>query len=196
MSSSPNEQLAKGIFCIEGFWDDDFRALPTVRPILDIIEKHDNIPNIYCTAGTRQELSFLLKKFVSRKYINFPILYIASHGTKRSLLLTSETSISLEYIAKTLKDKCRNKVLVFANCSIFKSEDKLDMILQETGALAACGYRINVDWVPATAFELLILNEVQIIMNSKCQSMTSLEKKINDLSARFSELQFIFKKRD
>jgi len=196
MSSSSNNCFTKGIFCIEGFWDNDFRLQPTVRPLLDIIEKRDNIPNIYCTAGTRQELCFLLKKFVTRKYLNYPILYVASHGTKRSLLLTPDTSISLEYIAKILKDKCKTKVLLFANCSIFKSEEKLDMMLHQTGALAIGGYQTIVDWIPATAFELLVLNEIQATMNTKRQNINSLEKKINKLSSNFPELQFIFKKRN
>jgi hypothetical protein len=38
---------------------------------------------------------------------------------------------------------------------------KLKAFLTTTGALAICGYRNDVDWVRSSAFELLLLSELQ-----------------------------------
>jgi hypothetical protein len=40
-------------------------------------------------------------------------------------------------------------------------DEKVKKFLDKTQALAICGYKNEVDWVPSTAFELLVLSLMQ-----------------------------------
>jgi hypothetical protein len=66
----------------------------------------------------------------------------------------------------------------------------LTKFLYETGALAIYGYQKDVDWIHSTAFEMLILSQMQENEFSK-RGITAIENKVNSLAQKFrDELQF------
>jgi hypothetical protein len=152
---------SKGIFCIEGNWVKDLRMPQTVRPLLNLLLFNANIPYIHRDCATKTELEFYLGKWVLKKYAAYPILYLASHGEQFGILL-DEGNYSLDQIAECLEGRCEHRIILIASCSTLNVNLKLvKRFLQSTGALALCGYRTDVPWMRSTAFELLLLHEMQ-----------------------------------
>lgn len=151
----------KGIFCMEGLWDQDLRAGSTVRPLLEMLRLNEEIEYIHREYATREELEFYLQKWIQKKYDAYPILYLASHGKEGGIQLGGEL-YSVEALADLMAAKCANRLIMFSSCSTLNiSKQQLELILEKTGALAVCGYRVDVDWLRSTAFELLLLSKMQ-----------------------------------
>jgi hypothetical protein len=108
-------------------------------------------------------MEFFLKKW-KQKTINkkFPILYLAFHGIKGSILITHNKPYSLTELGNILEDSCEGKVIFFASCETLNTDERrIQSFLKQTKAIAAVGYKQEVDWMLATAFELLVLDAFQ-----------------------------------
>lgn len=96
-----------------------------------------------------------------------PILCLLFHGEVGEdgpgIMLHGETSpVSLDAIAKQLKGACDNRIVYFGSCSVMKTDKRnLKRFLDITEAVAVCGYKTDVPWLPTAAFELLILGHLQ-----------------------------------
>jgi hypothetical protein len=53
----------KGIFCLEGLWDNDLKRKSTVQPILNMLEVNDGVKYIHQDVATIEELEFYLKQW-------------------------------------------------------------------------------------------------------------------------------------
>jgi len=181
----------KGIYCLEGIWDEDLREKSSVRPILDLLLSNQGIDHIYHACATKEEVEFFVGKWTQRKYHKYPILYLAFHGEKNILLLGNKKTYSLDDLADLLYGKCGNSIIIFGSCSTLAiRKNYLKKFLDKTGALAIGGYQKDVEWLPSVAFEMLILSQMQDNEYSK-RGISSLEKKVNTLARKFrDELQF------
>lgn len=151
----------KGIFCIEGLWDPDLRVSSSVEPLLDLLNLNALIAYIHMDAATHEEFEFYVKKWMQKRYDGYPILYIASHGNESGMLVGND-SYSIEALADLLAGKCANRIIVFSSCSTLRiAKRELRRFLEKTEALAVCGYRVDVDWLRSTAFELLLFSQIQ-----------------------------------
>lgn len=154
----------KGIYCIEGLWNpDDISDRSTVLPILELLEKRETCNFIYHDCATYEELLFLIstwrKKAVSNKY---PILYLAFHGKEERIFVGKETAVTLELISELLKEKCYGKVIYFGSCSTLNTDERnIKRFLDKTDAIAAIGYKTEVDWLQATACDLFVFDALQ-----------------------------------
>jgi len=160
MAATPRK---KGIYCIEGLWDDNIRDKSTILPILDLLDKRGYCDYIYHDSATIAELEFYLKKW-KVKTINkkFPILYLAFHGDKGSILINNKEEYSLEQLALFLKDKCVGKVIYFGSCSTLRMDKRLiKSFLDKTGAIAVIGYKKDIDWIQSTACDLFVFEALQ-----------------------------------
>jgi len=156
--------LKNGIFCLETGWTSSVKDTNSVRPILELIDRQTGCKHIYHNCATRDEVAFMLKKWKTKAVQNnFPILYFAFHGKKGSIKLNNDKNgISLEELADMLEGACTNKVFFFASCDTLDIPDiRAQAFLSKTGAIAAIGYKSTVDWMMATAFELLVLDKLQ-----------------------------------
>lgn len=182
---------AKGIFCVEGLWENNLTKASTVRPILDLLSKQVDraIPSIYRDFATREEFEFYLEKWCQRTYDAFPILYIATHG-KDSGICLSKGMIELDEIAELLEGQCSNRIVMFGSCSTLSGhKSELKRFLRKTEALAVCGYRADVDWLKATAFELLVFSEMQANEFSG-KGIDAICSKALEIGRMFRELEF------
>jgi hypothetical protein len=180
---------SKGIFCIEGNWVKDLRAPQTVRPILNLLMYNAGIPYILRDCATRPELEFYLGQWVLRKYAAYPILYLASHGEQFGILL-DEGNYSLDQIADRLQGRCEHRIILVASCSTLNVNLRhIKRFLKTTGALALCGYRTDVPWMRSTAFELLLLHEMQGNEFSG-RGIEAIAKKLRVQQRAFRELEF------
>ncbi len=155
--------MKKGIFCLEGLWAHDLTNKSTVLPILELLQKGSVCNNIYHTCATREELEFFLNKWkqksISTKY---PILYLAFHGKKGQIYITDKSTYSLNDLAVILEGSAKGKVVFFASCETLNTAGRtIQSFLKKTNAIAAIGYKQEVDWMIATAFELLVLDALQ-----------------------------------
>ena len=53
--------MKKGIYCLEGLWDQNLNNKSTVLPILELLHKGSICNYIYQTCATKEELEFFLK---------------------------------------------------------------------------------------------------------------------------------------
>jgi hypothetical protein len=155
--------MKKGIYCLEGLWDYNLKDKSTVQPILELLEKSDICKHMYHSCATKDELEFFLNKWKQKKMNSkFPILYLAFHGSKGNILITHNKSYSLNELGFMLEGACEGKVIFFASCETLNTDErKIQSFLKQTNAIAAVGYKQEVDWMLATAFELLVLDAFQ-----------------------------------
>jgi hypothetical protein len=179
----------KGIFCIEGLWDNDLRRQSTVRPILELLHTREEIQYIYRDCATVEELEFYARQWTLKRYRAFPILYLAFHGERNAIFIGSKP-YSLDDIGALFEGRCRNAIIVFGSCSTLDMRrSRLSKFLEKTQALAVCGYRSDVDWLTATAFELLMLSAMQDNEFSG-RGIDAIEKKIRRFSGLVRDLRF------
>ena len=182
--------MTKGIFCIEGAWVNDLRDVSTVKPILELLQKGEGVPYIHHDSLCKEELFFLLAKWAQKRYKDYPILYLAMHGTTHGLVPYMWNTVPLNEIAEKLKGKCTNRIILMGSCLIFKSSIKiLSSFKNETDALAICGYQTSVGWTESTAFELLLMSTLQKYKFNK-YSLRFIEEKLTTLADRFPDLKF------
>jgi hypothetical protein len=179
----------KGIFCIEGLWDLDLRIVSSVRPLLDLLWLNEHIHYIHRDCATRSDCEFYLEKWTRKKYDAYPILYFASHGVENAIKLGPD-EYPVQEIAETLDSRCRGRLIMFSSCNtIAVALGHLRAFLEKTGALAVCGYRIDVDWMRATAFELLLLREMQSHEFSR-RGIRSIKSAAGEMARAFPDLDF------
>jgi len=173
----------KGIFCLEGLWERKMSDKSSVMPILEVLERRDKINYIHQNCATIEEFEFFLKKWKTKEVSDkYPILYFAYHGNEDGLIinLTPRIVYPLKKLGEFLEDSCHRKVLFFASCETMGAHGlKIRNFLRKIDAIAVIGFRVTVDWIPATAFELLVLNELQQRSFSK-RGMRSISNKINE----------------
>lgn len=175
----------KGIYCLEGIWDDDLREKSSVKPILELLHCNRGIEYIYHACATIEETEFFVNKWTLRKYSRYPILYLAFHGEKNRMMLGDKKNYSLDDLAEIVSGKCSNSIVIFGSCSTLAiRKNYLKKFLDKTGALAICGYQADVDWLPSTAFEMLMLSEMQENEFSK-RGISAIENKINSIARKF-----------
>jgi len=178
-----------GIFCLEGLWDDDLRKQPTVEPALSLLKRINDVPYIHRDCATPEEFAFYIKKWVQKKYKGYPILYLAFHGVNGRICI-SKGGYDLDEVGDLLSGKCKGTVIVIGACNTLNIDKRhLNRFLGKTGALAVCGYKTKVDWIPSTAFELLLLDTLQ---ENKFdgRGIASIKSKVKNLATSFKDLDF------
>ena len=145
-------------------WNDyNIKDKSSVTPLLDFLSTSSYCDYIHHDCATRDELTFFLKKWtpkgISEKY---PILYIACHGEEEKIFLNRKDFLTLNEIADILEDQCYGKVFYFGSCSTLKIDKrKIQSFLTRTNAIAAIGYREEVDWMKSCVCDLLVFEALQ-----------------------------------
>ena len=180
----------KNVFCLEGLWDSNLKLNSSVEPVLALLNKqYPKMKYIHGDCATLTELKFYLCKWLQNRYNDFPILYLAFHGEERHILV-SDGKINLHELAAILRGKCKNRIIVFASCSTLNIDKRfINSFLRDTGCLAVCGYRNDVDWVQSTAFELLLLEGMQDNEFSG-RGIGAMHKKLISIGKSFPDLEF------
>ncbi|MBE9404275.1 hypothetical protein M4D54_01935 [Brachybacterium sp. p3-SID1565] len=152
-----------GIFCLEGEWDSDLTRRLSVRPVLELLEQLEVAQWIHRDVVTRPEFEYYLEKWTSDEYADFPVLWLAMHGKKAEISLSGDENggLTLDELEDVLAGACSGKVIYFASCSTLKADEKrLQKFANRTRARAVIGYRKDVRWSDAAAFEVILLQEL------------------------------------
>jgi hypothetical protein len=150
-----------GIFCLETSWNKRLDDKTSVLPILDLLHRTDHARYIHRDVGTSEELTHYLKKWRQAQYSDYEVLYFAFHGTRGAIDVGPRgASVPLVDLADTLEGRAANRVVVFASCETIKDTKAVEDFRRRTKAKAVCGYSRQVDWIQATAFELVLLGSL------------------------------------
>lgn len=159
---------SKGIFCIEGDWWNNLKQHASVEPILSLLAKWDPyfVPYIHRDVGTRDAFDLYMRKWLQRGHGKYPILYLSFHGEQRTICIgdmrIARNRVTLDDLEKLLEGKCARRIIYFGCCDTLDVHGtSLNGFLRRTGALAVCGYIADVDWLEATAFEVLVFGAMQ-----------------------------------
>jgi len=181
--------VTKGIFCLEGLWNLDLRDTSTVRPLLELLRLNENVPYIHREYGTREEFEYYVGKWPQKRYAHYPILYLAGHGAASGIQVGRKV-VPLDEVSERLKGRCEGRVIMFASCSTLSVDARpLKRFLKATGALAVCGYKVDVSWMQATSFELLLLAKMQDNEFSR-RGIEPIEKAARKAARGFPDLNF------
>lgn len=147
-----------GVFCLEGEWDSDLRKRWSVLPVLELLERLGELKAIHRDVATKEELAFYLKKWSQRRYDDYQILFIASHGDKGSLCWSTGNETSLEELAELIGDSARGCYIYMGSCLTLFDEKEARRFAERTGAAAVMGYRREVDMVEGAGWEVILLS--------------------------------------
>lgn len=152
-----------GIFCLEGLWNNNIKRHSSINPILVLLTLNENVKNIYHDCGTKEELEFFIKKWKTKSVKKeFPILYLAFHGSEGCLKINERVKCSLTELATMMGSECEGTIVLFGSCSTLGFDSrKIQTFLKRTNCFAALGYKEDVFWMESTAFELLILDALK-----------------------------------
>lgn len=157
----------RGIFCLENDWSHDLRDTSTVEPILHLLSQTlYGVRYIHRNISTVDGLEHYLAKWSQKSYGDFPILYLAFHGSGGGYLNLGSgrrsRELPLDWLENRLLDRCGRRIIFIAACSTLDvNGNRLNSFLRRTGALAVCGYTGFVDWLGSAAFDLLVLGAFQ-----------------------------------
>jgi len=158
------KEKMKGVFCLEGDWETDLNLPTSVWPVLRLLEDIEGIKSVHRHVATHDQLVYYLARW--RRYTSYPILYLAFHGHAGVIDMTAETGddsyVSLDKLGETLAGRCADRVVHFTCChTLDVPREMLRRFLEQTGAVAVCGYSERVDFVESSALDLLWLTYLQ-----------------------------------
>ena len=163
-----SKKYKKHIFCLEGDWGKDLREQSSIYASLMFLDKNCDIKNIHKHCGTKESLFYYLSQWKLKKYSDFSICYLAFHGFEGEILVGKE-AVTLEEIADILKDSCKDKIIFFGSCLVLQAErSRIDEFLKKTGALCVCGYKVSVDFLISSVFEMLVFDMFQKYKDISC----------------------------
>lgn len=180
------KQYKKNIYCLEGDWQKDLRKQSSILASLMFLEKNCNIKYIHKHCGTKESLFYYLAQWKLKKYSSYSICYLAFHGFEGEITVGKD-NVSLEEIADILQDSCKDKVIFIGSYLVLQADRaRIKDFLAKTGALCVCGYKVSVDFLISSVFEMLVLDLFQQYKDISC-----VERDINlYYSALSKELEF------
>ena len=179
----------KSTFCLEGSWENDFRKSESVRPLLEALGVNCSIPNIARDCATRKEFEYRVSKWTQRRYDSYPILYLASQGS-RFMVCLGAYDCGLDDLANLLENKYEHRIIMFSSCKTMQGDKRIPKrFLQQTGALAVCGYQMEVDWMKSAAFELQLFSAMQDSELSG-RGIGAIARRADEVAKMFKELEF------
>ena len=183
----------RGIFCLEGTWSRSLKKQSSVEPILQLLRQWDPVfvRFVHRDVDTGGSLRYYLDKWTKNSYADYPILYLAFHGEQGTLCIGDQRrrdgQVRLEDLERMLAGKCGKRIIYFAACATVGIHgNRLNAFLRKTGALAVCGYTADVDWLVATAFELLVFAAMQENALSK-SGARAMKRRIYDASPQLAK---------
>lgn len=115
---------------------------------------------IHRVVRTREKFADYLGQWV-RRGAKYPILILAFHGGPGKLYVGRASHkdhvVTLDDLATILGDGLRGRLVHLSACRALDVEQRrIRRFLKRTGALAATGFRKDVNWLRSSAFEVLI----------------------------------------
>lgn len=166
------KEYRKNIFCLEGDWTPDLKNTQSIRSALSFMYDNLDIRFIHRHCTKREQFEYYLKKFSLRKYKSYSICYFAFHGKPGSLLLAENEIVTLDDLAAMVGDTLKDRIIHFGSCETLSVDIRhIKKFIRETNALAICGYKTDVDFLPSSIFDMLFFEMCQ-----RYKNMNSIER--------------------
>lgn len=175
----------KNIFCLETHSWFKRKDRTSVEPVLDLLKNGGHCDYLRRDVATREEFKYFLDQYFRGEYRNYPVLQLSFHGSDDppSIFLGNKEQISLDDLAEMINGQCSKRVVYFGSCSTMNVHaNTLKKFMRNTGALAVFGYREEVDWLQSSAFEMLILGNLQKVSFTK-QGVRSFDRRLKEQAA-------------
>lgn len=168
----------KHIFCIEGSWSNDLKDKSSIHAALEFLNVNAGINNIRKDCTTKDQFELLLKTSLQKRYQDYPIIYLAYHGSPGKLHLGPRTILDFNEIAEILDGKAKEKIVHFGSCSTLLDLTTWDLkrFLKNTGALAVSGYTKDIGFIESTVLDILYFKKLQ---EFKYQPLIKTNKEMN-----------------
>jgi hypothetical protein len=157
-----------GIYCLEiGEWFGSLKERNTVEPVLELLWQSPlKVPYIHRDIATRGELIFYLRKWTQHRHSDYPILYLAFHGSAGKIWIAKENGrkipCSIDDVFAELKGSCHKRLIHFGACAVLGIHgNRIKRSLRQSGAVAISGYARPIGWVESTVLDQLFLSELQ-----------------------------------
>ena len=159
------EPKARGIYCIETVWEDEPADRSSVRGILEVLHSRLGAPFLHRDAATTTEFHRHVEDWLGTEPNEYPILYLAFHGSDSGQIWFKTVDgkkdvVNYGVLADRLDDRCAGRAVHVGACSVLAEVDTADSVAR-TAASAVSGYVDDIDWMLSTAFDLLVLEELQ-----------------------------------
>ncbi len=158
----------KGIYCLEsGEWFDTMKKKHSVEPILQFLRGSPlAVPYIHRDIATDVELRYYLRKWLLSKHRDYPILYLAFHGSPGGIHLAGENGrklvVGTDELFELLRGRCRRRLIHLGSCSVLNLHSSVvERYLRESRAVAISGFADDVEWVNSSVLEMLYFAELQ-----------------------------------
>jgi hypothetical protein len=148
---------ANGIYWLEGEWDSDLRKRESVLPILELLERLGQVKMIHRDVATIGEVERYLSVWAQKRYDDYKVLYLTTHGDKGQLLWSRRQSSTLDDVAAALGGAAGGCYIYLGACLTLFDEKNVSRFVDKTGAAAVLGYRRDVEWLESAAFEIILL---------------------------------------
>lgn len=151
----------KSIFCLEGDWSRSIKSRQSVEPLLQLLQDCGATTYVHRDVATRAELNHYLDRWLARGMTRFKIGYLGFHGSRHTLHLSRNESITLSELADELTGRCNGRLLYFGSCSTLAVQDSdLQDFCRQTSARGVVGYTKDVDFVESAGFEIHMLTDL------------------------------------
>lgn len=148
------------IYCLEGNWNTNPRSKQNIRSILDILYYSAGIRYVYRKCNTKDEFFEYLRQFTFKRYKNYRILYIAFHGRPNGIQIGRDF-VTLSEIADVLEGELADCAVHFGSCSTMRTKRaNIDDFMNRTKTDLVSGYWKQVDFIESTAWDLILLKDV------------------------------------
>ena len=174
---------ANGVFCLEGEWETDLRKRDSVLPVLELLERLDQIKWIHRDVATIAEAEYYLKKWSQRRYVDYEVLYLATHGDKGKLYWGPRVSMTLDELAEILGDSAKGCWVYLGSCLTLFNEREVRRFVEQTGVKAVLGYRKEVDWIESASFDVILLSEMANFSGTPTTFFKNLMSRYGELAA-------------
>lgn len=179
----------KGIYCLEtGEWFTTLKCKNSVEPVLQLLQDSPlSVPYIHRDIATKEELLYYIRKWIQVKHKDYPILYLAFHGSPGYIHLSGRSKgLSTDDLFNELTGKCHRRVIHFGSCKVLDLHGHtINKYLHHSGAAAISGFARDISWVESTIFDTLFFSELQENQFTKpglCAVRNRLMKIASDLS--------------
>jgi hypothetical protein len=153
----------KGIFCIEGSWENDHRDKKSVIKALEFLESIENVKSIVKQCPNPLTLEELIRDSMQLRYSKYSILYLAFHGEASFINVGKRgKKVSFEEVSEMIGDRANGRIIHFGCCSTLDiSGWDVRRFLIKTKALAVSGYTKKIDFLRSTAFDIMYFQQCQ-----------------------------------
>jgi len=179
-----------------GDWYGSLKKITSVKANLKLLNESPlEVPYIYRDIATKEELFYYIKKWTQARHRDYPILYLAFHGSSGCIHLFKDnghdTTMTIDDLFDLLKGKCHGRAIHFGSCeSMDLNGHTVNKYLKSSGAVSISGYAADVDWVLSSVFEMYYLSELQHNQFTK-SGMQSVYERLHKRAGYFAkELKF------